>query len=57
MKKVIEDVRKLTVSGGKTYYVTLPYEMVRQLKWRKGERKTIRLEGDTIVISDWKKEG
>jgi len=35
MKKVTEDVRKLTVTGrGTTYYVTLPYEMIKSLKWR-----------------------
>lgn len=54
MKIVTQDVRKLTVAGGTTYYVTIPHEMIRQLGWRKGEKKVIRLENEKIVISDWK---
>ncbi len=55
MKIVTEDVRKLTVTGGgMTYYVTIPQEMIRQLGWKKGEKKTIKLEGDYITIADWK---
>ncbi|MBU1862652.1 MAG: AbrB/MazE/SpoVT family DNA-binding domain-containing protein [Candidatus Omnitrophica bacterium] len=53
MKKVVSDVRKLTVSGGKTYYITIPYEMIRELGWKKGEKKTIRLEEKRIVVEDW----
>ena len=53
MKIVTQDVRKLTIAGGTTYYVTIPQEMIRQLGWKKGEKKVIRLEGDKIEISDW----
>ncbi len=50
-----EIVRKLTVTGpGKTYYLTFPREMVKQLGWKKGEKKIIRKEGTRIVIEDWK---
>ena len=57
MKKVTEDVRKLTVTGGgTTYYVTIPQEMIRQLGWKKGEKKIIKLEDDHLVITDWKGE-
>jgi antitoxin component of MazEF toxin-antitoxin module len=51
--KIIEDTRKLTVSGGKTYCITLPLAMVRELGWRKGQKKTIRIKDRSIVISDW----
>ena len=54
MKKITEDVRKLTVTGKTTYYVTIPQEMIRTLKWRRGEKKVIKLEKDRIVIEDWK---
>ena len=47
--------RKLTVTGnGKTYYLTLPLEIIRELKWRKGEKKIVMLENKRIVIEDWK---
>jgi len=57
MKIVTQDVRKLTATGSKTYYVTIPLEMIRQLGWKKGEKKIIRLENEKIVISDWKRKG
>jgi len=47
--------RKLTVTGnGKTYYLTLPLEIIRELKWKKGEKKNVMLEDKRIVIEDWK---
>ena len=46
--------RKLTVTGnGKTYYVTLPRTIIKNLKWEKGPKKTVRQDGDRIVIEDW----
>ena len=48
------NIRKLArVGGGKTYSVTIPIEMIRELKWKKGEKKVIKLEGEKIVIEDW----
>ena len=55
MKKVTEDVRKLAVIAGTTYYMTLPLEMIRGLGWKKGEKKIIKLGKERIVITDWKK--
>ena len=53
MKKYI---RKLTVTGlGRSYYVTLPREIVRELKWKKGEKKLVKKEKNKIIIEDWKK--
>lgn len=54
MKIVTQDVRKLTVTGGTTYYVTIPYEMIRQLGWKKGEKKVIKIDGEQVIIADWK---
>ncbi|MFC1703303.1 hypothetical protein ACFL1E_00775 [Candidatus Omnitrophota bacterium] len=47
-------IRKLTVTGkGKTYYLTLPKDIIRNLKWKKGEKKVVRQEGKRIIIEDW----
>lgn len=46
--------RKLSLTaGGTTYFITLPKAMIKHLKWRKGQKKTIKLEGERIVIEDW----
>ncbi len=48
-------IRKISAIGpGKTYYLTLPREMIKQLGWKKGEKKVVRQEGKRIVIEDWK---
>ncbi|MFC1646613.1 hypothetical protein ACFL2Y_05515 [Candidatus Omnitrophota bacterium] len=54
MARIVEDVRKLTVTGKTTYYVTIPQGMIRELKWRRGEKKVVRKEGKRIIIEDWK---
>lgn len=56
MQKITEDTRKLSVIAGTTYYITFPQSMIKQLKWKKGEKKTIQLLNDRIVIKDWSKE-
>ena len=51
--KVIQDERKLTLAGKGTYYLTIPISMIKQLGWRKGEKKIIKQEGKRIIIEDW----
>jgi antitoxin component of MazEF toxin-antitoxin module len=52
----MKDVRKLTITGnGKTYYITLPLWMIKELKWKKRQKVSIELEGEKIILKDWKK--
>ena len=46
-------VRKITVTGRGTYSMTLPKAMVRNLKWRKGQRVVVERKGNTLVIRDF----
>ena len=54
--QIIQDVRKLTQAAGTTYYVTIPLAMIKQLGWKRGEKKVVRLEGERVVIEDWKED-
>ena len=45
----------LGVTGGKNYSVILPVEFVRSLKWRERQKLNITLEGERLIIEDWKK--
>ena len=47
--------RKLTRSGTHSYYVLLPPEMIRDLKWKAHQKVIVEQHGKTIVIRDWKK--
>jgi len=53
MPKENYNVRKLTVTAGTTYYITLPQTMIRKLKWKKGEKKSVEQYGEGILIRDW----
>ncbi|MFT7507757.1 MAG: bifunctional DNA-binding transcriptional regulator [Acidimicrobiales bacterium] len=47
--------RKLSkVASGSTYSVTLPIEFIRHLKWKEKQKLDVTLEGDTLIIKDWK---
>ena len=59
MSRRIEDhqVRKLIKTGrGASIYVTLPIEVVRELKWRAGQKVVVKQRGKNLIISDWKKK-
>lgn len=47
-------IRKLTkMSGGKSYGITLPIEMVRELKWKKRQKLVVTKRGKKLTIEDW----
>lgn len=49
------NVRKLTrTGGGKSITITLPIEIVRELKWRNKQKVVVTKRGKGIVITDWK---
>ncbi len=49
-------IRKITrVGRGESVALTLPINIVRKLKLRKGQKVVVKLEGKKIIIEDWKK--
>jgi len=51
------NIRKLTrMGGGRSIGVTLPIEMVKELKWREKQKVVIDKRGDRIIIKEWKKK-
>ncbi len=58
-KKLEErNIRKLTKTGGVTYYVTLPIEAIRSLGWKKTQKLMVEVDErrERIIIKDWKKQ-
>lgn len=47
-------VRKLTGMGDYSCYITLPKPILKELRWRKGQKLVIRRSSNKIVIEDWK---
>ncbi|MCK5027567.1 MAG: hypothetical protein KAS07_04055 [Candidatus Pacebacteria bacterium] len=49
------NTRKLLRTSRGSVMVTLPIEIIRELKWRGTQKVTIRKSGEKIIIEDWKK--
>ncbi len=47
-------VRKIQEQANGSTTVVLPPDIVRELKWRDGQKVVVRRRSDTIVISDYK---
>jgi antitoxin component of MazEF toxin-antitoxin module len=46
-------IRKITITGGGTYSLTLPKGAVQNLGWKKGQRVVVERKGETLVIRDF----
>ncbi len=49
------NIRKLTKTGrGNSISVTLPIELVRELRWRNKQKVVVTKRGEKLIIEDWK---
>ncbi len=48
------EIRKLYKTSAGSVLVSLPIEIVRELKWRDGQKVVVKKWGEGIVIADWK---
>lgn len=55
-RRKLEDreIRKLSKRTNSTYAVTLPVEIIRELKWKNKQKLVVRRSGKKIIIEDWK---
>ncbi len=56
-RRKLEDknIRKISRMGGSSLGVTLPVDILRELKWREKQKVVVRKSGGKIIIEDWKK--
>lgn len=48
-----KNIRKLSRIGNSSLGVTLPIEILRELKWREGQKLVAKKRGKGIMIVDW----
>jgi hypothetical protein len=53
-KRIKRYVRKLAGIGEYSLYITLPKPVLRELRWRKGQKVVVRRSSNRIIIEDWK---
>jgi len=49
------NVRKLIKIGNGSLAMTLPVELVTQLRWKEKQKVIVTKKGNTLIIKDWKK--
>ncbi len=56
-RRTIEEshIRNLQkTAGGSTYIVSLPIDVIRELKWKVRQKLVVEKYGEGILIKDWK---
>ena len=46
--------RKIQKATNGSYRITLPIEVIRELRWRDGQKIVVKKRGQGIAIEDWK---
>ena len=54
-KKSVKSVRKVTRVGLRSLSITLPKELISELKWKEKQKLTIKRVRGGLLIKDWKK--
>jgi bifunctional DNA-binding transcriptional regulator/antitoxin component of YhaV-PrlF toxin-antitoxin module len=50
------NIRKLGRSGQDSYAITLPIDLVRELRWREGQKLVVTRDGEGLRIVDWEEK-
>lgn len=51
----MQDIRKIIKNGRGSYYINIPKELMKELRWKERQKLVIKRKGKDIVVSDWKK--
>lgn len=56
-RRKLEDrnIRKIQKDSRGSVRVTLPIELIRELKWRDGQKIVVKKRGKGLLIEDWKR--
>jgi len=52
---MMQFVRKIIKNGRGTYYVSIPKEIMKEMRYKERQKMTVRKSGSKIIIEDWKK--
>ncbi len=51
----MNNIRKITKNGAGTYYISVPKELLKELKWKERQKVVVKKRGQGVLITDWKK--
>ena len=50
-----KNIRKIVKNGRGSYYINIPIDLLRELKWKERQKLVVKKRGKGIEIVDWKK--
>ena len=48
-------IRKIVKNGAGTYYVSIPKEIMKELRMKERQKVVVKKSGKKIIIEDWEK--
>lgn len=51
-----QKVRNLTTNSTGTYSVSLPINLIQELRWKRGQRLVVTRQGKKLIIQDWQRK-
>jgi bifunctional DNA-binding transcriptional regulator/antitoxin component of YhaV-PrlF toxin-antitoxin module len=49
-----QQIRNITTNSSGTYQISIPKQLVAELRWRSGQKVVVTKMGDKLLIEDWK---
>ena len=49
-----KDIRTIGKTKSGSYYITIPIDVIRELKWKSKQKVRVKKHRGGILISDWK---
>ncbi len=48
-----KEIRKIVKNGRNSYYINIPKELMKELRWRERQKLIVRKSGKKIIVEDW----
>ncbi len=49
-----KEIRKITRTSRGTYYISIPKELIKELRFKEKQKVVVKKRGKGILIEDWK---
>lgn len=54
-REIAEENVRVIQKSKRSYYITLPIQIVREFKWRDGQKIVVEKKGKELIVKDWEK--
>ncbi|MEA3272594.1 MAG: AbrB/MazE/SpoVT family DNA-binding domain-containing protein [Patescibacteria group bacterium] len=51
----MSDIRKIVKNGRNSYYINIPKELMKELRWKEKQKLVVKKHGKGVLVVDWEK--